>query len=492
MQLCIRNSFSSAMIVLYVATAFIVTGIGQTAVAQDREEWAKIVSQYRDESVASSNADSGTVKQDLYSRWFNRFLQVAAKTEDRRVRLGALQHAISLANGMEKYEVSFELSRRLTTESKDWRDQLRWLTEAGEVAHLAYVKSKEQKYLEASRESFSQAYKLTVAHREAVAESIPLAKDGLVSSYQYAELIKSDGEKQNLLSAANIYAETDSILAASTEGVRSVLGGIGFTRLLSCEREMVAAAAAGELDRSYQVLDKVVKGELGPKAPSELFANIMHAAFPHGGEKYWREAEKWLDTSPTDEYTPYIIYDLAQDYYEKAVFLKAIALYEQLLADYQSVLIERDREMRGGAVIDSEGHLSFVMFNLAQAYAQLEHWERAEELLRRFVKLYPKDARVGLASRHLERLSSHNAKVNDARMKAIGMDAGATSREKATTASQAEQVEQQVMDDDSFAFPKSKESSLWPYVLCVGAAIVGLCIYMIIRSRKLGRLKRSQ
>jgi hypothetical protein len=396
----------SAAFTFLIILSIVVLCIEKRVFGQSAADFDNIVKQYTNETKAIAAKGDRTALKQAYEYWLAEFLRISGATKSKEVRDAALAHAASLANGLGNYRLSRELNETRLSEQTDWQSQLRSNTELGEVERLAYSADKKPETLDSSLKHFCTAAKIASENMKTVAQSPGLARDVAVATNYAARILLQKNDAASMTQAADLSATGRQLLLTMTDlTMTKTLEEMGFELSVFVEDEVVAAARAGDLKRAYAVLDEVAKDPNNKKPLSQYFDRMIRAAYPKGGSDYWDAVQTWLKQKPEDAYTPFVIFRLAGDYYSKDQFLKAIPLYEVLLDKYRNVFLERDRS---SAEPQSGGYLAEIIFNLAQCYSLLEHFERAEVLLAQFVSAYPKDPRARFANEYFTRISKSN------------------------------------------------------------------------------------
>ncbi|MBN1507776.1 MAG: hypothetical protein JW955_13075 [Sedimentisphaerales bacterium] len=364
------------------------------------DEIENALKEYHEQSGAFRGGQHDpSAKTRFYEMWLPRFITLAETADSPAQREQLLTEAVGLANALEKYSVSQELTAKLRQSQRSWAGQMRWMVEAGEIAENSYKISKSEKDAQAALRHFSDAYNLAKGHEQAVVQSYGLARDYVVAVDKLANL--ESGINHNHARSADLYASARGLVDSMHPQARRLIETTHSREVLAAN-EMLSSARAGQVERSYKVLDEVAAVP-GARWPGSYYMyQLATVLAPTGDEVFEKEVSQWLSTRPADSWTPFLMFFLANDYKVHGKWTNAAQLYEQLRAQYAEVLLLADEKAleqgRGG-------YMAQLLYDLCNIYLNLGLKEQAYRAYAELEKLAPQDPRLSVMKRTMDTIA---------------------------------------------------------------------------------------
>lgn len=327
--------------------------------------------------------------QSLNEAWRKRFQNIIAKNP--QSTSGWTQIAselLALNQAVGKIDDALRLNEMLIQSAHSESEKLSLLLNRAEVMFLwnssGATKGSFDKELPST---FSKAYEqINIAYN-------PLSKLSFIT--RYANYFN---EQKLFIESANVFlkgAEIAAIAQIDSKYAPLLKDNPAFTQEWFTDSAVRALVHGGKLSEANAAFEQLLLIDELQKPKSYYLERFAQYQDPKQGLIYQEILKKWLDQTPADSHTPYLIFELAQTYYRDGNFAHAAKLYNQLLETELSKPTHDDLDRQAG------GYAAEIIYNLARCLEKLGDKKQADALFHSFKQIFTNDPRSGFLKSRL-------------------------------------------------------------------------------------------
>lgn len=363
-----------------------------------------VLEQY--EEACNAARSSKTTEEErlrFYSDWRERITEaMKANPKSRYIGAGTVK-LLGIANSLGDSQTAEQLAKQLAAESKNPRERLLWNSEMGEVANARYQVTKDKADADRAIAFFTKAaedYREIAKGKEEPADRNRNITNLCMMAVLYSRALRNHGE------AARVFEEVRESLASVPPS--NELAALRYDFEYAASSEMMEWLAATDPNRAERALDSLA-GRTGMRWPPSYYAHMFVSnLYPQGGKDFQAFIDKWLAQKRQDEWTPFLRFYLAKDYFAHKEYAAARPIFSDLKDKYADVFLKADQE---AIRIGRGGFYSEILYCLSVIYRELGDQSQAKAMAGEMKAVVPKDQRVG----DLERAATASRSNGDGR-----------------------------------------------------------------------------
>lgn len=401
-------------LVLAVACLGTTTNFGLTGTAEDGKKTAVqitdddalrlVIDQYEkacDTVRSSKTTEEGRLH--FYSDWRERIAEaIRVNPNSRYVRAGTVK-LLGIANSLGDSQTAEELTEQLASQSEDPRERFRWDSEMGEIANARYQVTKNLADAGRAIESFAKAAEV---YRTLEGKAEPGDRNRNIINLCMMAVLDSCALRNHDKAARTFQEVRESLITVPPS---NELATLRYDFEYAASNEMMEWLAAKDPNSAETALGLLV-GREGMRWPASYYAHMfVSTLYPGGGVDFQTFVDKWLAQKPQDEWTPFLRFYLAKDYFVHREYAAARPIFTDIKIQFGDAFLKADQE---AIRIGRGGFYSEILYCLAVIYRELGDQTQARAMAGEMKALVPNDPRMG----DLEKATSASHSIGETKM----------------------------------------------------------------------------